>query len=173
MVVDVTKIEDAVMPFSFRAEADELDLNTPNYRLIGPVSAAGKIERHIASVQVMGNVSGQVEIDCTRCLQPVEQPLSIDFDVEYLTEGGLGGDGEHEVHTSDLETDELQGPTLDLKHLAREQILLDIPDQFFCHENCKGLCEKCGENLNLIDCNCGQDEMDPRWAALKDLKKEG
>jgi uncharacterized protein len=172
MVVDVTKIEDAVLPFSFQVEADDLELDTPNYRVIGAVSVTGEVERHIATVGVKGNVSGSVEIDCTRCLQPVERPLSIDFDVEYLTEGGLGSGGEHEVHTSDLETDELPGNSLDLKHLAREQILLNVPEQFFCRENCKGLCEKCGENLNLVDCNCGEDEIDPRWAALKDLKKQ-
>jgi uncharacterized protein len=171
MVVDVTKLEEAVMPFSFRAEAEELDLDTPNYRVIGAVNVTGEVERHIATVGVKGNVRGVVEIDCTRCLQPVEQSLSIDFDVEYLTEGGFGSDGEHEVHTSDLETDELPGNSLDLKHLAREQILLNVPEQFFCRENCKGLCEKCGENLNLVDCNCSEDEVDPRWAALKDLKK--
>ena len=128
------------------------------------------IEKHIAAVKVKGGIAGTVEIDCTRCLQPVQRPLSIEFDVEYLTEGGLGRDGEHEVHSSDLETDELQENSLDLNHLAREQILLNVPEQFFCKDDCKGLCERCGENLNLVDCKCGKDEIDPRWAALKDLK---
>lgn len=170
MIVDVTRIEDAVMPFGFEADAHQLDLDTPNYRVIGPVKVAGEIEKHIVTVKVRGNISGDAEIDCTRCLQPVAQPLSIDFDVDYLTEGGLGSEGEHEVSETDLETDELQGNTLDLTQLAREQILLNIPEQFFCKDDCKGLCERCGENLNLVDCKCGEDEIDPRWAALKNLK---
>lgn len=170
MVIDVTRIEDAVLPFSFRVEPDELDLDTPTYRIVGPVAVAGDIEKHIGAVKVKGTINGAAEIDCTRCLQAVQQPLSIDFDVEYLTEGVLGSDGEHEINEADLETDELQGNALDLTQLAREQVLLNIPEQFFCREDCKGLCEKCGENLNLVDCNCGQDEIDPRWAALKDLK---
>jgi uncharacterized protein len=170
MVVDVTRIEDAVMPFGFETEAEQLDLDTPNYRVVGPVKVAGEVEKHIVTVKVRGNISGNAEIDCTRCLQPVAQPLSIDFDVDYLTEGGLGSEGEHEVAETDLETDELRGNTLDLTQLVREQILLNIPEQFFCKEDCKGLCEQCGENLNLIDCKCGEDEIDPRWAALKNLK---
>ena len=170
MIIDVTKVDEALMPFSFETAAEQLDLDTPNYRVVGVVSVAGQIEKHIAAINVKGNISGSVEIDCTRCLQPVERPLQVDFDVEYLTEGGLGSDGEHEIHTSDLETDELQSNTLDLTQLVREQILLNIPEQFFCKEDCKGLCEKCGENLNLVDCNCAQDEIDPRWSALKDLK---
>jgi uncharacterized protein len=170
MVIDVTKIEDAVLPFVFKADAEELDLDTSNYRIVGPVAVMGGIEKHIASVNVKGTVSGTAEMDCTRCLQPVGQPLSIDFDVEYLTEGRLGSEGDHEINAADLERDELQGNSLDLTQLAREQILLGIPGQFFCREDCKGLCEKCGENLNLVDCKCGQDEIDPRWAALKNLR---
>jgi uncharacterized protein len=53
---------------------------------------------------------------------------------------------------------------------VREQILLNLPEQVFCKEDCKGLCQKCGANRNLIDCKCDSDETDPRWAALKNLK---
>lgn len=170
MVIDVTRIEDSVLPFNFAAKPDELDLDTPNYRIAGAVEVAGQVEKHIASVKVKGHIGGTADIDCTRCLQPIQQPLSIDFDVDYLTEGGLGSGGEHEINVSDLETDELQSNTLDLTQLVREQILLSVPEQFLCREDCKGLCEKCGENRNLVDCNCGKDEIDPRWAALKNLK---
>lgn len=170
MIIDVTRIEEAVVPFSFEAEAERFDLDIANYRLLGLVTVAGEIEKHIGTVKVRGTLSGNAEIDCTRCLQPVERPLKIGFDVEYLTEGRLGSDGEHEINPADLETDELEGNSLDLTQLAREQILLNVPEQFFCREDCKGLCEKCGESRNLVDCKCGQDEIDPRWAALKSLK---
>lgn len=170
MIVDVTRIEDTIALFRFHAEAGEIDLDTPNYRISGPVTVEGEIEKHIASVNVRGSISGKSEVDCSRCLKAVEQSLSIDFDVEYLTDGRLGSDGEHEIDQADLETDELQGDLLDVTQLAREQILLNIPEQFFCRDDCKGLCETCGGNLNLVDCKCGQDEIDPRWEALKDLK---
>jgi len=135
------------------------------------VRLAGEIEKHVALIGVRGNISGTSEVDCTRCLQPVPHPLAIDFEVEYLTEGVMGRDGEHEISPIDLEKDELRGNTLDLTQLAREQILLSISDQFFCRDDCKGLCERCGENLNLIDCKCGDDEIDPRWEALKNLNR--
>jgi uncharacterized protein len=59
---------------------------------------------------------------------------------------------------------------IDTAEVVREQILLAIPDQVFCREDCKGLCPKCGANLNLIDCKCSDDDIDPRWAALRNLK---
>ena len=64
---------------------------------------------------------------------------------------------------------EMTGNAIDLAEIAREQILLELPQQFFCKDDCRGLCEKCGRNLNLKDCDCEDDEIDPRWAALKNL----
>jgi uncharacterized protein len=71
---------------------------------------------------------------------------------------------------SDLDVDAITSDELDLKEVVREQILLNLPEQEFCGEDCKGLCQKCGTNLNLIDCKCEETEIDPRWAALKNLK---
>ena len=170
MIIDVSKIEESVLPFEFSTEPDELELETANYRLTGPVSISGEITRHIGSVAVNGRISGEAEVDCTRCLQPLKSPLSIDFDVDYITEGEMACNEETELQPDDLDADELQGYQLDLKQLAREQVLLNIPEQVYCTEDCKGLCEKCGANLNLVDCNCRDDEVDPRWEALKDLK---
>jgi uncharacterized protein len=96
--------------------------------------------------------------------------LLIDFDVDYLTEGELGSEENVELQPGDLDTDELEGYQLDLTQLVREQILLNVPEQIYCTEDCKGLCEKCGGNLNLVDCNCKDEEIDPRWEALKNLK---
>jgi uncharacterized protein len=62
-----------------------------------------------------------------------------------------------------------EGDKIDLGELVREQIILNQPEQVFCREDCKGLCEKCGANRNLIDCKCEEKEIDPRWAALKNL----
>ena len=64
----------------------------------------------------------------------------------------------------------IEGFEIDLTELVREQILLNLPEQVFCREDCKGLCEKCGANRNLINCNCEEKEIDPRWSALKNLK---
>jgi uncharacterized protein len=66
--------------------------------------------------------------------------------------------------------DIVEGEQIDLKELAREQILLNLPEQVVCSEACKGLCEKCGADRNTDECRCGNDDIDPRWAALKGLK---
>jgi uncharacterized protein len=170
MVIDVSRIEESTLPFEVVAEPEELDLEVANYRLTGPAAAAGEITRHIGSISVKGNIKGEAEVDCTRCLSSINTPLSIDFDVDYLTEGELSSQENVELQPGDLDTDELEGYQLDLTRLMREQILLNIPEQIHCTPDCKGLCEKCGGNLNLVDCNCKDEEIDPRWEALKSLK---
>ena len=170
MIIDVSKIEDSTFPFEITVQPGELELDVANYRLTVPAVAKGEITRHIGSISVAGKITGETEIDCTRCLRPVNTPLLIEFEVDYLTEGELSSQENVELQPGDLDTDELEDYQLDLTQLAREQILLNIPEQFYCTPDCKGLCEKCGGNLNLVDCNCKDEEIDPRWEALKNLK---
>ena len=100
----------------------------------------------------------------------MKTPLDIDVDLEFVPVDRFSSDSERELTAEDLNVDAFDGETLDLTAIAREQILLEIPQQFFCKGDCKGLCAKCGGNLNLIDCNCNETETDPRWAALNDLR---
>jgi uncharacterized protein len=74
------------------------------------------------------------------------------------------------VRNDDLDVSIYDGEKIDLTDLVREQILLDLPTQILCQEDCKGLCQKCGANLNEVNCNCEENEIDPRWSALKNLK---
>jgi len=76
---------------------------------------------------------------------------------------------EAEVAEQELDESLVIGGKIDMADIVREQILLAIPEQLLCSEDCRGLCPKCGENRNLIDCNCADDDIDPRWAALKNL----
>jgi len=170
MIIDVSKIEESTLPFESAAEPEVLELDVANYRLTSPAVASGEITLHIGSISVAGSIKGETEADCTRCLRPIQKPLAIDFDVDYLTDGELGSDDDLQLQPGDLDRDELRDYRLDLNQLVREQILLNIPEQIYCTEDCKGLCEKCGGNLNLVNCNCEDDEIDPRWEALKNLK---
>src|SRR5215213_1677197 len=77
-----------------------------------------------------------------------------------------------ELQAEDLILSAYEGDAVDLDELVREQILLALPSRHLCREDCKGLCQKCGANLNDAPCSCEQGEVDPRWAALADLKKD-
>ena len=88
----------------------------------------------------------------------------------FVTEENYTSEKEAEVRNDDLNVSIYDGEKIDLTDLVREQILLDLPTQILCREDCKGLCQKCGANLNEVNCNCAENETDPRWSALKNLK---
>ena len=77
---------------------------------------------------------------------------------------------ETHLESSDLDTDVIDGNELDLAEVAREQIVLNLPEQVLCSEDCKGICPTCGTDLNEGECRCREDDIDPRWQALKELK---
>lgn len=170
MIIDLKSFDDISREFSFSLRPDEIDLGAENIRLASDVSVQGDVTKHIAQTDVKGRVSSAVEIDCVRCLEPVELKLEFDFNVGYVLPEHFAVDKEKEVASDDLDIDVLSEDRIDLKEVIREQILLNLPDGVFCKEDCKGLCQQCGANLNLIDCNCKETEIDPRWAALKKLK---
>ncbi len=170
MIVDLIEIEGASRPFDFVASPGELDLESPGFRLTGDVQVNGEVAMRAAQIDVKGSIHADAEVECARCLTALRHKLAVDFAVGYVTPENFSVEKEREVAPDDLDTDVLDSDRIDLKEVAREQILLNLPEQVFCKPDCKGLCRKCGADLNLIDCNCDLDETDPRWAALKNLR---
>ncbi|MEP7077148.1 MAG: DUF177 domain-containing protein [Acidobacteriota bacterium] len=170
MIVDLAENDQWPKNFDVTIDRPGIDLEREDARLAGPVAANGSIEKHAGWFSVSGQVSANVEIDCSRCLDPLKRLLAISFDIRLLDNEVLSGAAEREVEKGDLDLSVIDDERVDMNHIVREQILLELPEQVFCSENCKGLCPKCGSNRNLIDCKCEEDEIDPRWAALMNLK---
>ena len=167
MIVDLTQIDGSRVPFDFRIPAGDLALDDQLFGLTEDVRVSGELTSGSAQIDVSGTISGKAEIACTRCLEPVSRDVLVEFAVGFVTPENFGSDKEHEVASTELDTDVFDGERINLKEIAREQILLSLPDQVFCRPDCKGLCPKCGVDRNLIDCNCSGDEPDPRWAGLQ------
>ena len=170
MIIDLAEIESSQRPFDFSLRAADIDLEDVDLRLAGDVRVRGEISKRSAQLEVKGSISAAAELDCTRCLEPVSQDLNFEFAVSFVAPENFATDKEREIAAEDLDIDVLESDRINLAEVVREQILLNLPEQVFCKEDCKGLCQKCGANRNLIDCRCDSDETDPRWAALKNLK---
>jgi uncharacterized protein len=170
MIIDLTDLEGSTKPFNFSLKADEIDFGLENVEIAGEIHVTGELTQHIAETDVKGKIEADAKIDCIRCLNAVDKRLTIDFDVAYVTPENFAADSEREVGADDLKTDIFSGDKIDLVEVVREQILLNIPEQILCSEDCKGLCPQCGADRNLIDCKCKESEIDPRWSALKNLK---
>ncbi len=170
MIVELFSIKESPHEFEFSLAPEDIELGQENVRLIENVRTAGELKSGIVQTDVEGEILAKLEVECTRCLKPVEKDLEIPFNVSFITPENLTEEKETELNAEDLDVSIYEGDRIDLGELTREQIILNLPEQVFCSENCQGLCAKCGANRNLIDCNCIEKEIDPRWAALNDLR---
>ena len=139
------------------------DLQTELARLeTDPLDANLKAESVVEGVLVTGRVAGDAKLTCARCLKSFHGPVSLDVCELYTTPG-------HEL--PEEEAYKVQGSEIDLEPMLRDALVLSLPLNPVCEEACRGLCATCGQNLNDGDCNCVQDETDPRWAPLDALRE--
>lgn len=171
MIIDLFELSEPVSGFNAELSPAEINLEEESARLAEPVKIEGKVRKGIAQTDVEGRIATEIEIDCARCLSAAKTALDFPFKVTFVTEENYTQDAEAELRADDLNVAIFEGQKIDLAELAREQILLNLPTRFFCRDSCQGLCPKCGANKNTVNCNCEEKEIDPRWSALKNLKK--
>jgi uncharacterized protein len=171
MIIDLIKQGNSPLDFDLSIPAGEIDLENENVRLTSDVAAKGSVTKRIVQTDVEGEIKAEIEIDCTRCLNPVTRSFEVPFHASYIAPENYTEEKEAELRGDDLDIAISEDDRIDIAELVREQILLNLPEQVLCKEDCKGLCPKCGGDRNLIDCNCEEKEIDPRWSALEDLIK--
>jgi len=146
----------------------ELGLGGAETRINGRPVLDLRATRNNERVELTGRIRADVEFNCDRCLEPINIPVEQSFDLVYVPPLGTGE--ETALGEDDLSIAFYRDDNIDLDDVAREQIELALPMGRFCKDDCKGLCPACGANLNQQSCGCGAQPVDPRWAALKDLK---
>lgn len=106
---------------------------------------------------------------CARCAEEFAETSNRDFRF-VLSPKAIGFDEDKNLRDEDLEFSLYDGDQIDLSPLIREQFLLSLPTRPLCREDCKGLCPKCGINLNHSQCDCSVETGHPGLAALRNLK---
>jgi uncharacterized protein len=126
-----------------------------------PLEAHLRLESVIEGVLVTGAVEAPTVTVCARCLS--EQPGRVALDVCELFAPARPSEPE--------ESYPLAGTEIDLEPMLRDAVALALPLRPLCRPECRGLCASCGADLNLGPCDCKQDDVDPRWAALGALRE--
>lgn len=121
------------------------------------------VNRENKQLLITGETDVKIAIPCDRCLEEVPTELHLTFDKKLPLEEA--DDAEEEME----EADYMMGVQLDVDRLVYDEILVNWPMKVLCREDCKGICKKCGTNLNQQECNCSQTELDPRMAAIQDI----
>ncbi len=141
----------------------EFDFSEEEFGGVFPFTTPVKLKGEIRNVAELVTLKAEAEVSmdvyCSRCAEPFG--LDFEVDIEHILVQSLNSD----------ETDEyivVEDMRLDLKALTLEDIYFALPAKFLCDDDCKGLCAKCGANLNDGPCSCKKD-IDPRFEALLGL----
>jgi uncharacterized protein len=139
--------------------------------ILSPIRARLRIEKVGSEVLVRGALIADVKLQCSRCLKDFWSELAIPVDVVYHPVEELKEEDKHEIKVEELDMDFYSGEEMDLLALVREQVVLNLPMKPLCADLCKGICLKCGTDLNLGECSCSAKEIDSRLEVLKKLLK--
>lgn len=146
-----------------------------DYRVAAPVDLRMVIHKDHDRFRLVGTVKTQLELVCSRCLEPFVLPVDREFDLRYLPSGASepepDDEDEAEVEDDDVAVTFYRDEQIDLNELLQEQFYLALPMKPLCSEACKGICPQCGTNRNTAPCDCTPQWEDPRMAGLKTLLK--
>lgn len=171
MQLDLTRYRQALDHFSRSFEPREVGDEGDAYRVVAPVDLDFEIQKDKDRFRFVGSVRTELELPCSRCLEPFRMPVDATLDLRYLPASELSPEDEREVAEEDLETSYYRDDQVDLNELLREQFYLALPMKPLCREDCRGLCPECGANRNTAACSCEHVWQDPRLAPLKGLGK--
>ena len=155
---DIIHVPDATMPFQYELDLSELDFYGSR-PIVHPVLVQGRVTNHAGALTLEGNARSVLELHCDRCGKPFSREKVVTLDTLLAQE------------LEDEENDDillLDGTQLDLDEVVTTAFILAMDTKNLCSDDCKGLCAKCGADLNLGPCGCGPD-VDPRLAALAQL----
>jgi len=167
--IELDSLERGSGSFSHVYQDDELEFNDERVRLLELPEISGKITRNGNQVLISGRIVARAEVDCDRCLKSVEVPVRSEFNLQYVTNADYEAIQAAELLETDLALSVFDGEGIDIDEIVREQVLLAVPTRGLCNEDCKGFCPICGADKNLQNCGCRTEEIDPRWAVLKEL----
>lgn len=165
MKINIRQLKEGMHDFEFTAYQDELDLEA--HRFANAVNIHSVVDKRRNNIFVNTSVNTEAHFECHRCLTAFTQRLEDSFELLFTFE-------ERPAYPVDMDEDEIirlgaEVQEIDLTQDVRDCMLLAIPIKVVCSQDCRGLCSRCGANLNHEACTCSDTRIDPRWEALRAL----
>lgn len=162
MLIKISNLVEGQHEFSFDENIQKIDLEEPFFGKFHSNIVLNKLHHQII---VNAHTTVNAKFECDRCSTEFTAFLTSDYEMVYLmNESPVDSEA---INVAYLPRD---AATIDLKNDLREFAVLSIPLKKLCNTDCKGLCYRCGGDLNKGECTCTEPEMDPRWQKLIDLK---
>jgi uncharacterized protein len=173
MFFSIKELELRKVRFEETFQPGQIEFEDAGIRQVTPLDTSGVAEllaNTEGEVRIRGRFEVTMETECDRCLSVASYPLASGFDLFYRPMADIAVEEEVAIDEGEAEIGFYEGAGIKLEDILREQILLQLPMQRVCSEDCRGICPVCGKNRNEVSCDCREERADDRWAALRDLK---
>ena len=161
-IASVLRNDGASKTFSGNVELGTFNYIGSTLKFDKPLDVVGKVYNIGGTLEISAQITGEYTTQCSRCGAKVTEKLSAE----------LFESVDDEFSDVDEECIVVTGNVIDISGSIDACIFGSIPMQFLCREDCKGLCHKCGTDLNKNECNCEEEVYDPRFAIFRKLSKE-
>ncbi len=177
MLIHTPKLSEGENLFEFNTEEGgwlnriKLDLEKRGFRFSSPLQTTFKFTKLEPNYYLQGDIRFSIEQTCARCadefLLPIEQHFDIAF-THLITNKRHKFAGDLNAEAMDINF--FEGPDIDISPIFEEQFFLSLPYQAICRENCQGLCQGCGANLNGDVCHCKKNNEHSPLNVLEKIK---
>ena len=155
---NIIHVPEASKSFQFQMDLSALEFYG-KHLITRPVQVEGSVTNHAGALVLEGTASSLLDLVCDRCGKEYSREKVVELDCLLAAE--LEDEEHDEIYL-------LDGNEVDLDEVAGTAFILAMDTKNLCSDNCKGLCAKCGADLNNGPCGC-RPEVDPRLAALAQL----
>ncbi len=164
MRIKISGLENGTYEYDFEADIDKIDLTEP---LFGKYSTNVVLNKFDDQIILEASTAVGANFICDRCGIEFKETVKSKYKMIYLLRSIEGA--EEEINIIYLSPDT---PIIDISKEVRDYMILSIPMKRLCKEDCKGLCVKCGTDLNKKQCDHNDDKVDDRWKVLVELKNK-
>ena len=156
---DITSRVQRTKDISYESKEDSFFFDNEKIEFASNLIVNGNIEYDAGLIILRGKVKTNLKLTCSRCLDTFIYPIDIDIEERFTNDD------------SNLDEDVIfvKGDEIDITEIVENAIISSSPIKILGKEDCKGLCQKCGCNLNHETCSCENDDVDVRLAKLREL----
>ncbi len=164
MKIKISNLSDGSHQFRFVEPVNSIGLESP---FEGNIEVDVEINKVHNQLILDSSILVNTVFECDRCTASFSRPLRAEYEMVYMLR----------VEPVETESDNIaylsaEADSIDISDDVKDFAILAVPMKKLCSEECKGLCSRCGKNLNEGDCSCSKNETDARWFPLMELKNK-
>ncbi len=166
MKIKISNLANGTYDYIFEGKITDIKVTEPYF---GNYKSEAVLTKFDNQMILDAETSIKANLVCDRCAIDFETEISSSYRMVYLFENEIPASDKEKVEINYVHPDTEK---IDISEDVKDYAMLAVPMKKLCREDCKGLCYKCGKNLNEGKCNCVKEEIDPRWEPLLKLKNK-